>query len=457
MFKPHHGQLHAIPRMLEGNYFLSWEPGCGKTFPVVCAANVMTGPHLAIVPAHLREQWAGAVLEFSTLNPVVLERLNGRLNPPGPDDFVICSYEFASHLPRWKELRKTQWRTMTIDEAHYLSDLNANRTRAILGLHLHEQEGLVFAADCVWLLTGTPFQFPNQIYPILSRLFPSAVQREKKNGPGLMTQKEWDNAYCKFADVRGDDGKRTFGEKIVGANNVPDLRKRLEPVLDKLKLTDIASELPPLRVDEIAVKGCLPELTRNLEPEVIDAYENLSCVLGDEEIPDEEKLAALDDSGAVMAQLRHIIAVTKISPMVNIVKNEIASGVKKLLVFGWHRAPLQVLARELKAPLIFGDTTQAQRAKIKERFLDDPSCKILIGQISSIGTGVDGLQSVCHRSLFFEASWRYLENKQCIHRTYRKGQKRPCHASFVTLKGSVDEYVARVLKRNAQTIKSVLD
>lgn len=448
-------QKSAVPRMISGNYFLSWEPGVGKTYPVLVASAYLDyAPSLFIVPAHLREQWKAAAEEHTPWRKtVILDKLDTKIRDGlfATVDNVICSYEYVSHLPRWKQLRTQQWAAIAIDEAHYLMNGDANRTRAIFGAKpLEEKHGLVFAADYVWPLTGTPFQFPNQIYSLLAALFPKALKRPSRNGPGLMNRKEWEAEFCEFRpDPRG------FGEKVVGARNIPELRRRLEPFLDKVKIGDITEV--DLMVDTIPIRAKLPDLTKGLDPELLAQYEALMEILSDHDISDSEKLAALGDGGLVMAQLRHHIAVTKIKPTVEIIKNELASGLEKILVFGWHKEPLKALAKELKAPLIYGDLSKTAKRDAKESFLDDPKTRVLIGQISSIGTGTDGLQEVCHRSLFMEASWTHRENKQALHRTYRKGQRFPCHSSFITLLGSVDEYVQRVLKRNAEIIRKALD
>jgi hypothetical protein len=454
MFQATPYQVRAISKMVRGNYFLAWEPGCGKTYPVLVASQFVNGPTLCVVPAHLRGQWAREAHKHAPLAHVrVLEILDERIRiSPGVGDIVICSYEYVSHLPRWKELRRMKWAALAIDECHYLSNLSANRTRALLGLKENETHGLVYAADCVWFLSGTPFTFPHQIYPILSRSFPQAIQRPPRNGPGLMTPTEWEIEFCEVAP-----GKNGFGTKIVGACNVQDLRARLAPFLDKVKLVDAAHDLPGIIVDEIPVKCNLRELTDRLPPDILDAYEVLRSVLGDARISDDRKLAAIEDSGVVMAQLRHTISAAKIGASKEVLLGEVDAGHKKVLCVGWHRVPLQTLGQQLKCPVIYGSMTDKQKSMAIERFLDDPSCYFLFGQIGSIGTGVDGLQKVCHRLLFHEASWAYRDNKQAIHRIYRKGQTLPCHASFITLLGSVDTYVNRVLKRNAETVKSVLD
>lgn len=409
----------------------------------------MNGQSLAIVPAHLRDQWHGAVMRFAPeLRPLVLEKLDVPITREQLQnhDFIICSYEYASHVPRWRQLRGHKWQNLAIDEAHYLIRQSSNRTKAIFGAKVTSPGALVRAAGAVWPLTGTPFTFPNEIFPLLSRVFPEATRRY--DGTGYMTAREWENQFCVVETTR-------FGEKIVDAKNIDELRFRLAPYLDKVRL----SEVHPggNATDHIPIRGDLSKLTQGLAPEFLDQYQTLTEILADPDIPDPEKLAALDNSGLDMAQLRHNIAVAKVAATAEMVRFELEAHPGKVCVYGWHREPMKALAKSLKAPLIFGGITPKAKREAIERFQTDPRCRVLCGQISAVCTGTDGLQQAARRGIFMEASWRYLENKQAVHRLFRRGQTADTYHSFLSLSGSVDEYVARVLKRNAEIVSRALD
>lgn len=444
-FAPDRHQLRAVDRMLRGSTLLVWDPGVGKTWPCIAAAESTPGHTLAIVPAHLRQQWHDKVIEHSTLVPIILEKTT---EPARLDrgDFFICSYEYASQVPRWRELRGHKWTNLILDEAHYLARQSATRTQAILGPRATSAGALYRAAGAVWLLTGTPFTFPDEIYPILSRIFPKAIQRPDGTGP--MNRREWENRFCVVEQTN-------FGEKIVAAQNVPELRERLAPFLDKVRL----SEVHPWgnAVDTVTITGDLTKLTTGLDPALLDQYQAISEILADDEIPDDEKLAELEICGLDMAQLRHNIALAKVRATAEMVAFELETTPGKIVVYGWHREPMRALAQALKAPIIQGGTTDKGRREAVERFVNDPRCRVLCGQISAIGTGTDGLQQAAHRGIFMEQSWRFLENKQAMHRLYRRGQKKDTYHTFLSLHGTVDEYVARVMRRKAENVRRALD
>jgi len=442
--------------MCRGSYMLVWDPGVGKTWPVVEAARRCGGSTLCIVPAHLRDQWWDAVTEHGgeELNPYVLGE--DGLDAPIPKqvfanyNFLIASYEFVSHEPRWRQLRGMKWENIAIDECHYLIRQTATRTQAILGKTQFSRGALVRASKATWLLSGTPFTFPNEIFPILSRVFPEATRRpEGHRQGGYMTEREWENEFCVVETTR-------FGEKIVDAQNVPDLRSRLGPFLDKVRLSEVHSGGNV--TDTISLRGSLSKLLNGLDARVLELYETLESVLRDDTVSEADKLKWLNShSGLDMAQLRHNIAVAKVVPTADMVQFELATQPGKIVVYGWHREPMAALAKRLKAPLIYGGITQKAKDAARDRFLRDPGCRVLCGQIGAIGTGTDGLQHAAHRGIFMEASWAYRHNKQALHRLFRRGQRSDTYHSFLSLHGSVDERVARVLKRNAEIISRALD
>jgi hypothetical protein len=447
---PH--QSREIPLMVEGDRMLVWDPGTGKTYPVTQAAELAGLPHLTICPAHLRDQWADNVARHKPwLTVRVLDATKQKADLAGAD-FVICSFEYACVLPRWRELRRHPWASIAVDEAHALRYETSNRTAALLGHSPESTAGLLFAAKRVWFLTGTPFTFPNEIFPILSRMFPDATRRLGQSG--YMTAREWENRYCITRPTVDKRTGRSFGEKVVGAANIPELRRRLDPIMSKVRIGDVHDQ--PEVVDHIPIRGDLRGLLKGLEPEALEQYEILTALLANDEVPEDEKLAALETSGLVMAQLRHHVAIAKVGAVAEIARWEVENAVDKVLVFGWHREPLRLLADKLKAPLIYGTMPKRRKADALASFIDGPS-QFLVGQIGAIGTGTDGLQDVCRRILFSEASWAYHQNKQARHRTFRKGQRGVAHTSFISLKGSVDEYVTRVLANNAETVARVLD
>ena len=404
---------------------------------------------LVIAPAHLRHTWAEAVgLDTPRRSVRIVDSTKSPFS--AETDISVVSYEFAKTPARWKDLRANWFSAIVCDEAHYLAHGQTARCRAILGSTPGDKFGLAFRTRHFWPISGTFIGgYPDEIYPLLRFIFPGAV-RSNRGGVRYMDYGEFVGEFCLTA-------RNDFGTKIVGGRNYDDLRARIAPYFDRVKLTDVV-DMPPLVIDTIPVTGSLRGLTKTLTPEQVTEYRAIQAAL-EADVPDDEKLAALYDAEVMLAELRHAIAMVKIGEAEKIIRDELLSGVDRVLIFGWHKEPLRELARRFNgAGLITGGMSHASRDKTLSEFVRSdralgPRC--LFGQIGAMGSGLN-IQA-CHRTIFLEASWSTRDNTQAIHRTYRNGQRLPCHISFLSLVGSVDEYVTRILTRKAKSVSRALD
>ena len=443
-------QARVIPSLVRGDLALAWDPGTGKTRPCLRAGEILGGPQLVIAPAHIRSTWAEAVqLDTPGRSVRVVESVKSTFS--AETDITVVSYEFAKHLPRWKELRSQWWSSMVADEAHYLARGNAARTRSILGTVPGDKYGLAFRTKNFWPISGTFIGgYPDEIFPLLRFIFPGSV-RSNRHGVRYMDVGEFISEFCIV-------GTNAFGAKINGGKNYTELRRRILPYFDRVKLEDVV-DMPPLVIDTIPVTGKLPNMTKGLAAEQIEQYKTLEAVLTDPGTQDDEKLDALYDADVMMAEMRHVLAMVKIGEAEKIIRDELLSGIDRVLVFGWHKEPLRELARRFDgAGLVLGGMSHAKREDNLRSFLSGGGNRrgsALFGQIGAMGSGLN-IQAA-HRTIFLEASWSTRDNKQAIHRTYRNGQKLPCHVSFLSLVGSLDEYVTRILARKAKSVAMALD
>ena len=406
---------------------------------------------LVIAPAHLRHTWAEAVgLDTPRRSVRIVDSTKATFS--AETDISVVSYEYAKHLPRWKELRVPWWSAITCDEAHYLAHGQTARCRAILGTTPGDKYGLAFRTRHFWPISGTFIGgYPDELYPLLRYIFPAAV-RSLRSGIRYMDYGEYVGEFCVTA-------RNDFGTKIVGGRNFDLFRERTAPYFDRVRLTDVV-DMPALVIDTVPVTGSLRGLTKGLTPEQLSEYRTIEAALR-ADIPDDEKLDALYASEVMLAELRHAIAMVKIGEAEKIIRDEIANGLDRVLIFGWHKEPLRELARRFKgAGLITGGMSHVSRDATLRGFVaprvnGDDLCRVMFGQIGAMGSGLN-IQA-CHRTLFLEASWSTRDNTQAIHRTYRNGQRLPCHVSFLSLIGSVDEYVTRILTRKAKSVRQALD
>ncbi len=434
MLWPH--QARAV-EMLQArpNCALFWEQGCGKTAPLVVAGQMVGGRQLWVTLASLRLQTAREVRRWRTDRPRMQVVLEGSDRIRQDAQVVIVSFDHMRMEKIWKQLFRMSWDVITVDEAHRLASRGARTTKAMYGARVTSKGALIRRAKHVWISTGTPIvNWPHEIWTHVSRLWPQLCD----DAP---TYDEWRDRFCHV--VRSD-----YGEQIVGGKEPVELMRRLRQMGSRLRLEDCV-DIPPLTVDQDTVAG------KDVDLDAVDervAHE-VRVILARQEGEDWDP-AMLEQLGSPVTTMRRLIAGAKAPAVAERVLEELAGGADRLLVFGCHVEPLQALHKHLQAEavptgLIIGATSPATRNQLLRDF-DAGKLKVLVGNIQAMGTGLN--MQACRRAIFLDASWSPAQNAQAIGRIYRAGQTRPCHVTFVSLAGSVDDNVQRVLARKARFI-----
>lgn len=398
--------------------FLADEPGLGKTAQAIEAANLVAGelPVLVVAPASVRSAWTAETARL------------GR----GPR-FEIVSYD---GLIRNHADYMTPWGALILDEAHYLANPETKRTRAIYGARQ-----LACMAAHTWALSGTPAPGnPSQLWPHMAALFPESLRTESDPSK-VYNFDAFVNRYCQTRQ----DG--FGGRRIVGGKKLDNLRSRLDPYLLRRTKKEVLPDLPSITYEPLLFDA----------PAAVAA---LSRGIPDEEMARAQKAlqsgnaADLEAVAGSLAELRRVTASVKTPLVSDWIADFLEGSDRKLVVFAWHREPIEALAKTFpKAVVLHGGTRN--RAAPVWAFQNDPGTRLFIGQITAAGTGIT--LTAASDLLFLEQSWTPSDNLQAAMRINRIGQTRGCMIRFATLAGSIDEAVQRVVARKAQDISKLFD
>jgi hypothetical protein len=238
--------------------------------------------------------------------------------------------------------------------------------------------------------------------------------------------------------------------KIEKKGRLSELRNRLRVnFMVRRKKRDVLEQLPDIRYDIIHVQEN-GQVRKALDYEA----ENL------------RDIDPTDLSGSNAEILGHISTARKmmgvaIAPLAADYVTEILEGGEhKVFVPAWHIDVLNILEQRLAKfnPVRVDGSTSARRKEAAVlKFQDDDQCRVFIGNIQSIGVGVDGLQNVCSRGICPEPSWTPADNDQAVGRLERIGQKHGILFEFVTAKGSLIELILQRSLEKLQDIHSSLD
>lgn len=244
--------------------------------------------------------------------------------------------------------------------------------------------------------------------------------------------------------------------RIVGYRNIEVLKARMAPVTSYALLEECV-DLPPVQG---GLTGPSPMIIKvDMLPEQAAAYRSLVRLY----------MAELDDGSVVTADdvmtrfLRlqqitgggvkddlgdfHYFPTSKIAPTVDLI--EATPPGTKVLVWCRFRHESEVLTRELNAAGIrtlehSGTFSQTERKGIREQWASDPAITAMVATLSTGGTGFTLNEATL--SIFVSNGFSYDDRKQAERRNLRIGQKKPIMYWDVQCRGTIDEYIFRVLR-----------
>ena len=417
------------------NVLIADEPGLGKTIQAVGLLNALPEEErrrvLIVVPAYLRLNWLSELRKWLTYKTPIY--LNGDITSPD-DGIYILSYEGATKAvaKRGDKLIRT-FNVVVCDEAHYLKNPKAQRTRAIM-------QGI--SAQRWVFLTGTPvLNRPVELWPLLQKLDP--------NGLGS----SWRNYVVRYCAAI----KNRWGWDTSGASNTDELNKLLRSkcMIRRLK-ADVLKELPSKIRRRIYLD---PKDSRELEAAFAREREIFQALIAEfgslENALKQRGLGGIEE----LTKARHAVALAKVPQACQYILEALEES-QQLVVFTWHRDVAHTLRECLEAAQITcviatGDMSTEQRHEAVKAF-QAGLARVFVGTIAAAGTGITLTRA--DRVIFVEEAWQPGVVIQAEDRIHRIGQEADSvFAEHLVVQGSVDEYIVNQLDSKSQVIGSVLD
>ena len=425
------------------NVLIADEMGLGKTVEAlgVINADYSIKRVLVICPASLKINWHREAEKWRT-RYMRVEIANGSAGRAAgeeaafPDaDIVIINYDIlAKHRDA---IDRVQWDLLIVDEAHYLKNPKAQRTRLVLG-HWDKDEAKriqPIQARRRLFLTGTPIvNRPVELWPLIQAMNPTGMGRA-----GFM---KYATRYCNATKTR-------FGWDFSGASNLDELQRRLrESVMVRRLKEDVLTELPAKRRQIMVMPA--PDDLKVVLAEEIEAYDAYEAA----------KDAGLTERTAaftVLSDLRHKTALKKVPLAVDHIETMLEE-VGKLVVFAHHHDVIEDLCEGLQeygVVSLTGEDGMKARQEAVDRFQTDPACRVFVGSIQAAGVGLT--LTAAQTAVFVEMDWVPGVMSQAEDRLHRIGQTGSVLVQHLVLDDSLDARMARVIVEKQAVIEQALD
>jgi SWI/SNF-related matrix-associated actin-dependent regulator 1 of chromatin subfamily A len=418
-------QVEAVQKLVENKkYILADDMGLGKTTSTIVAALESGAKKILIIcPASLKINWQREIENYTDRSVYISEGKNFSQE----HDFVIINYDIIKNFHDVKKksdskILGTNFDLVVVDEAHYIKNGQAQRTKLI--------NDLVKKVDRLWLLTGTPMTSRPMDYFNLLSLVDSPVA---KNWMAYAIR------YC--GGYQFNAGGRKIWN-VTGASNLEELRDRTSGLTLRRLKQDVLY-LP----DKIITPVYLRLKSKQYE-EVMGDYYNWY-----EKNPDESK--SLTVQFTKLTQVRQVIAEEKVIQTIELAENIIEQG-KKVIIFCNFTNSLDRIIQHFgkTAVRLDGSMSKPERQNSVDKFQEDDKVKVFVGNIKAAGVGITltAGEAVIMNDLSFLPS----DHSQAEDRAYRYGQKNNVLVYYPIFENTIEGIIYDILNKKKQVIATVM-
>ena len=418
---PYDHQKIAIEKLLGNDKFiLADDMGVGKTTSATIAALESGAKKILVIcPATLKFNWKRELQNYTNEDIGIVEGKNWDCGK-----FVIINYDilknFHSIDGKITKIIDDKFDLIIIDEAHYISNAKAQRTKLV--------NDLVKKIGKVWLLTGTPMTSRPMNYYNLLKLVDSRVAR---NWVGYVRR------YCEGYQITKGNRKIWLTS---GASNLEELRERTkQKVLRRLKGEIL--DLPDKIITPIFLELNSVEYKKEVGEYLDWADEN----------PNQSLSIQLNK----LMKIRQLIANEKLSSTYEFIDQCLEQD-KKVIVFTNFTDPLMQIWSKYKkmAVPLYGQMKKEQRQESVDRFQNDPKIKIFVANIVAGGVGITLTEAEV--VIFNDLSFVPATMSQAEDRAFRIGQKKNVSCLYPIFDNTVERIIYNIVERKKRIIDTVM-
>lgn len=433
-------QIEDVKVMASRDYYLNRNKmGAGKTIEMIATCILLDAESILICcPKTVQLQW---VKQFKTWWPERADDVRAYEfgYTPKRGDILVVNPEKLISRKASGVFDKFVWNVLGIDEAHMIKNRDTQRTKALKRI----------PAQRKYALTGTPvLKTPDDLYSILDFLCPEIAG----------------TSYWRFAEYVCHITEDFYGRHVAGLTK--DSRKIavLQKILENISCYHDTSWAGGKQVIHV--------------PLAMDAkQEKLYKQIAKLELQSLAQNITIPNGAVKLARLLQTTSCPKVFHHPTHSKDtDYSYGVKfeyildmlqhnedmKLVVYSKYAKVIEQLKVYLRKHSIgvatyTGQQPDSERQLEKEHFITSSKCRVLAGTIDALGTGVDGLQRVCHVCVFIDRDTRPTINEQCEARLFRNGQTETVLCYYLECDKTVDKHIDKLNNVRAEDLRTLLE
>lgn len=396
------------------------------TSAVIAALESGAKKILIVCPASLKINWAREISNYSDRKSLIVE---GR-KWGSTFDFYIINYDIIKNFHTtdksedsddYKLLVNAGFDLAIVDEAHYISNNTAQRTRLL--------NDVLEKIPKVWLLTGTPMTSRPINYFNLLKIVDS---------PLTLNWQTYVKRYCKGYQFKVGNRKVW---NTSGASNLDELRERTKNIVLRRMKTDIL-DLPEKIVSPIFV-----ELTSKMYDEELEEFVRIS-----NEKKEQDTISITLNR---LMKVRQLISYEKIPYTCELIDRCLEQG-KKVIVLTNFTMTLDMLHEKYKknSVTLDGRMSKDKRQDAVDRFQNDDKIKVFIGNIKAAGVGIT--LTAAEVVIMNDLSFVPADHSQGEDRAFRYGQKNSVIVYYPIFENTIEKVMYNILQKKKEIIDQVM-
>jgi len=460
--------------------------GSGKTHTSI-AASILHCKKVLIICLHGKQiDWKNELIKWGQKSKIIW---NGSTGWDDSDiKYTIIGNHVLHKFHEFKDKKKKSsdlyqpiiqenYDCIIIDEMQYFKSISSKRSKVLAEICAQKQ------VEYVWALSGTLIEKNSEFYDVCRNLSLSITDiiKSAKDYPFYewnRTYEEYAKCYCNAFKIQPKKGKAFWVKR--DNSNTHELHQRVKHLIRRVHVHKEREDFPNKSEEQLYFvlstkernqydslykdylmnigfwdefnekENCVLELEDKVQ-KAIDSQnwktlETLRKKLEKKEREAEEfyekwiRLENLVGAGL----MRQFLAIKKIPHTVNFIKSEIEMS-KSTIIFTNFIDELEELSNKLGqyAVVIRGGLAGGKKQELIDQFMNDPTKFVLIGNVDSIGTGLNitKADNIYYNSL----PWSSDVVEQGIARSWRLGRIGDVSVYFPTFENTFEEDVYNII------------
>lgn len=285
-------------------------------------------------------------------------------------------------------------------------------------------------------LTGTPLMnTPIDLYNVLKWL-----------DVEFHTLTQFKNYYCVLGGFSGYE--------VVGYKHLPELQQTLNSVMVRRRKEDVLDLPPKIRsVEYIEMTKPQQKLYEDIKAWILQDIDKI-CMSPS---PLAELIRLRQCTGYPQMLSSKITTSAKIDRLLELVAYTVDSGDKVVVFSNWTSITGPVFEALSKAKynpaLVTGEVKD--KSEQVDMFMNDSSCKVIVGTIAAMGTGFTLTEA--HTVIFLDSPWNAANKEQAEDRCHRIGTNSTVKIITLVAKDTIDERIEEIIEGKSQLSQAIVD